>query len=107
MRKWLVGSAALLLCWLVVELTSWGGLYLLKLRGLRYDPILVDRLRKDQRNSIERLVNDQAAYTMFDSTLGWTIKPNGRFRDVYWANSGGFRANREYDLVTPPGHVRL
>jgi hypothetical protein len=66
-----------------------------------YDLVFTER-------QAEELRAPEKPYGRFDPELGWTIRDNGASGDgMYRANSAGFRANREYDLVPPEGVVRI
>jgi hypothetical protein len=57
---------------------------------------------------VEELRASENPYGRFDPELGWTIRDDGASDDgMYRANSAGFRANREYDLIPPEGVVRI
>lgn len=61
-----------------------------------------------QRRHVREMTERWDSYTRFDPELGWSIRPGGISDDgCYRANNAGFRADRDYDLVPPPGVLRI
>jgi len=63
---------------LVVELLARGGLSVLARRGVRYQPILADRLSAANRQAIEDFLAGRESAFQLDSDLGWTLRPGFR-----------------------------
>ncbi len=49
---------------------------------------------------------DKNPYYIFNSELGWTVRPNGDNR-VFQSNGAGIRAAREYPVAPAPGIIRI
>ncbi|MEO6193213.1 MAG: SGNH/GDSL hydrolase family protein [Thermoanaerobaculia bacterium] len=60
---------------LAVELLARGGLSVLERRGVRYQPILGDRLSAENRQAIEDFLGGRESPFQLDSVLGWTLRP--------------------------------
>jgi len=60
---------------LAVELLARGGLLVLERRGVRYQPILGDRLSAQNRQAIEDFLGGRESPFQLDSVLGWTLRP--------------------------------
>lgn len=89
----------------VIELLSYGSLfYLSNFRHTRYEP--VDQVSSKHREIIQDFIKKETNYINFNSTLGWSIKPNGLSR-LYQANSAAIRSDREYSTKPPPGTRRI
>ena len=58
------------------------------------------------RSRIPSILRGEAAYYPHSPTLGWTIKPGGRWK-IYGANSQGFRADTDYTALPSPGTLRI
>jgi hypothetical protein len=63
---------------LAIDLLAGGGLSVLERRGVRYQPILGDRLSAENRQAIEDFLGGRESPFQLDSVLGWTLRP--RFR---------------------------
>ncbi len=88
------------------ELLSSGGLfYLRNVRNVCYTP--VDVLSGKQKNIIEQFIKKEFHYLAFHRVLGWTIKENGAYQDLYRANADGIRADREYSRKVPADMIRI
>ena len=60
---------------LAIELLARGGLALLERRGIRYEPILADRLSDGSRRAIEDFLAGRDSAFQLDEVLGWTLRP--------------------------------
>jgi hypothetical protein len=67
---------------LVAELLAGAGLSLLERRGMRYEPILGDRLSAPNRQAIEGLLAGRESPFQLDGVLGWTLRPGFRSPQV-------------------------
>jgi hypothetical protein len=93
--------------WVVIELSCLGALgYLKKYKHLEYQPRVIEDLNDKHKGILAAQIADTSSYMVFDSELGWTIRPNGN-KAQYKANSKGMRATREYALRPAPGVVRI
>jgi hypothetical protein len=102
LRNWLL---LILLVYCALEVLSLGSLFALRHhRGIAFDP--ADRLSDRHRQLIEGFLHNPPSYTVYSSSLGWTIKPNGASK-LYRANSQGIRGDREYSFTPPPGFIRI
>jgi hypothetical protein len=63
---------------LAVDLLARGGLSVLERRGVRYQPVLDERLSAENRQAIEDFLAGRESPFQLDSVLGWTLRP--RFR---------------------------
>lgn len=63
---------------LAIDLLARGGLSVLERRGVRYEPILGDRLSDRNRQAIEDFLAGRESAFQLDGVLGWTLRP--RFR---------------------------
>jgi hypothetical protein len=63
---------------LAVDLLARGGLSVLEHRGVRYQPILGDRLSAENRQAIENFLGGRESPFELDSVLGWTLRPGFR-----------------------------
>jgi hypothetical protein len=63
---------------LAVDLLARGGLSVLERRGVRYQPILGDRLSTENREAIEDFLGGRESPYQLDSVLGWTLRPHFR-----------------------------
>lgn len=89
----------------LVELCSYGGLYVLgKYRNVPYEP--ADVLSQKHTDIIKRFVEQKTDYIVFSASLGWSIKEKGNSR-LYQANSDGIRSDKEYALNPSPGILRV
>lgn len=61
-----------------VELLSCGGLSVLERRGVRYQPILGDRVSTEHRQAIEDLLRGRPSCFQLDPVLGWSLRPGFR-----------------------------
>lgn len=92
------------LCALLEGLSYLSLSFLERTRGTTYLP--ADRLTEGQIQAIDGLIHGRTDYTVYSSTLGWTVKPGGS-SSLYRANSQGLRAYVEYDSSPPPGVLRI
>ncbi len=100
------GCILFLLLYAFFECTSAAALFCLaRFKNIHYMP--VDRLSSDQVATIESFIDKSANYFEFDNATGWTIQSNGRYKELYQANSAGIRADREYGYDIPEGVVRI
>src|SRR5687767_11582117 len=67
---------------LTIDLLARGGLSVLERRGVRYQPILGDRLSAENRQAIEDLLGGRDSPFQLDSVLGWTLRPGFRSPEV-------------------------
>ena len=89
----------------LIELISYGGLFLLnKYKNISYTP--ADVISAGHSRIIRSFIDQTGSYLSFSPTLGWNIKPNGSL-GLYQANSSGFRSSKEYALTPPPGVLRV
>ena len=99
---------AVILLYVSLELCSLLGLGLLKrVRNLEYKPVLTTVLSPDHLKTLQDLINGKATYLMHSPMLGWSIKPNGFWQDLYRANSKGIRANKEYQFSPDEKIIRV
>jgi hypothetical protein len=107
MRVWRKRVALALVTWLLLELTAFAGLVVLRrARGIAYKPLAASTLTVEHRALIEKLLADDTAYIIWSATLGWTHRPNGASA-LYRANAQGIRADREYAPVPAQGMTRI
>ena len=108
MKKLLFSLLAVILLYVSLELSSLLGLGLLKrVRNLEYKPVLTTVLSPDHLKILQDLINGKATYLMHSPMLGWSIKPNGFWQDLYRANSKGIRANKEYQFFPDEKIIRV
>jgi hypothetical protein len=67
---------------LAIDLLARGGLSVLERRGVRYQPILGDRLSAENRQAIEDFLGGRESPFQLDSVLGWTLRPRFRSPEV-------------------------
>jgi hypothetical protein len=60
---------------LAIDLLARGGLSVLDRHGVRYQPILSDRLSAENRQVIEDFLGARESAFQLDSVLGWTLRP--------------------------------
>ena len=90
---------------LAVDLLARGGLSVLERRGVRYQPILGDRLSAANRQAIEDFLGGRESPFQLDSVLGWTLRP-GFHSPKVTVDAGGRR--RAPDRPAPESNaVRL
>jgi hypothetical protein len=77
---------------LAVDLLARGGLSVLERRGVRYQPILGDRLSAENRQAIEDFLGGRESPFQLDSVLGWTLRPRFRSPEVAVDAAGRRRA---------------
>jgi pilus assembly protein TadC len=77
---------------LAIELLARGGLSVLERRGVRYQPILGDRLSAENRQAIEDFLGGREPPFQLDSILGWTLRPGFRSPKVTVDAVGQHRA---------------
>ena len=108
MKKLLFSLLAVILLYVSLELCSLLGLGLLKrVRNLEYKPVLTTVLSPEHLKTLQDLTNGKATYLMHSPMLGWSIKPNGFWQDLYRANSKGIRANKEYQFFPSEKIIRV
>ena len=92
-----------------VEILSAGGLFFLKrVRHIEYAPLsTASVLTQDHRDNLQALFAGETDYLVHSPLLGWGIKPDGRWHDMYQANVQGIRATKEYEPRPAPGRVRI
>lgn len=78
---------------LVIEFLARGGLSVLERRGVRYQPILGDRLSAANRQAIEDFLAGRESAFQLDSVLGWTLRPGFRSPEVAVDAMGRRRAS--------------
>jgi hypothetical protein len=107
-RKRLTFALAMVaMTWILVELVVGIGLgWIPEADDFRYQPIRVDRLSREHREILERVIRGESAYRKIDPELGWTIRAGGE-SGLARANATGFRASREYAASPPEGVVRI
>ena len=84
-RALLVGAVAL-----AVELVAGRGLSVLERRGVRYEPILGNRLSADSRQAIQDFLGGRESPFQLDGELGWTLRPGFHSPEVT-IDAGGRR----------------
>jgi hypothetical protein len=67
---------------LAIDLLARGGLWVLEHRGVRYQPILGNRLSAGNRQAIEDFLGGRESPFQLDSALGWTLRPHFRSPEV-------------------------
>lgn len=67
---------------LAIDLLARGGLSVLERRGVRYQPILGDRLSAENRQAVEDFLGGRESPFQPDSVLGWTLRPRFRSPEV-------------------------
>ena len=77
---------------LAAELLARGGMSVLERRGVRYQPILGDRLSAENRQAIEDFLGGRESAFQLDSALGWTLRPGFRSPKVTVDAAGRRRA---------------
>ncbi len=77
---------------LAIDLLARGGLSVLERRGVRYQPILGDRLSAENRQAIEDFLGGRESPFQLDSVLGWTLRPGFRSPEVAVDAAGRRRA---------------
>ncbi len=87
---------------LAVDLLARGGLSVLERRGVRYQPILGDRLSAGNRQAIEDFLGGRESPFQLDSVLGWTLRPGFRSPKVAVDAAGRRRAP---DRPTPESNA--
>lgn len=105
MRKRVYWVILIIFTYTLVELCSYGGLYLAEKYGrTKYEP--VDELSQEHYDIIKDFIKQKTNYFVFSSTLGWSIKENGH-SELYQANSQGIRSDKEYAFTPPKGVLRV
>jgi hypothetical protein len=108
MRRILFTIIIILLIYSFIELPSFLGLLLLKkIRHIEYNPILTASLSQDHQNTLQNLIIGKTTYLIHSPVLGWTIKPNGFWQDLYRSNSKGLRGGREYQAMPSNNSIRI
>jgi hypothetical protein len=79
---------------LILELLAAAGLALLEDGGVRYRPIVGDRLSEENRWAIEELLTGRESPFALDEILGWTLEPGYRSPEVN-VDAGGRRRDPE------------
>jgi hypothetical protein len=77
---------------LAIDLLAYGGLSVLERHGVRYQPILGDRLSTENRQVIEDFLGGRESPFQLDSVLGWTLRPGFRSPKVGVDAAGRRRA---------------
>jgi hypothetical protein len=107
-KKPLFTLCMLLFLYCLLELSSLAGLAVLKkYRHIEYQPILTASLSSDHQKTLQELISGKTTYLLHSPELGWTIKPNGYWQDLYRANSQGIRADRDYQPLPRNNAVRI
>ena len=107
MRKIINWFVLVLTLYVVFELSSLFGLYLIKkIYNKTYSPTLTHSLSDTHKEELHKLLKDQPTYGKYSSGLGWTIKKNG-ISTLFKSNSQGIRASIEYSLNPPENVVRI
>ena len=108
MRRILFTIIIILLIYSFIELPSLFGLFLLKkIRHIEYHPLQTDSLSEDHQNTLRILLDGKTTYLIHSLVLGWSIKPNGFWQDLYRSNSKGLRGDREYPVIPPNNSIRI
>jgi len=108
MKKIVFPVLLVFVIYLFVELFSFLGLLLLKnIRHLEYNPALTSSLSPVSKKTLEDLVAGKTTYLLHSPTLGWTIKPNGYWDNLYRANSQGIRADHIYQFYPDKNKIRI
>ena len=108
LRAWKLRLALVLVTWLALEFTARAGLFALRrVRNLTYDPVERSSLTAVYRDGLELLLTNQAMYTAYSASLGWTIRPGGASPPLYRANLQGLRADREYAPTASGDTLRI
>lgn len=80
--------------------------YLKKKNPLVFSGAMIDRISDFHISVINKLIQNDADYIIFDSVLGWSIKPNG-VTHIYKANSDGIRGDLDYAIERDNTHIRI
>ncbi len=65
------------------------------------------QLMKTQKG-LNRFINSDSSYVIYDSQLGWTHRKNGRSKNnLYQANADGIRSDTDYPLKPSPDVIRI
>jgi len=108
MKSFIFSIIVFLLVYCLLELSSFLGLAVLKkYRHIAYQPILTASLTADHQKTLRDLIQGKTTYLLHSAALGWTIKPQGRWYDLYRANSQGIRADRDYQPFPRSNAVRI
>ena len=84
------------------------GLELLKrVRHLEYNPVLTSSLSPVSTKTLQDLIAGKTTYLLHSPALGWTIKPNGYWDNLYRANSQGIRADNDYQFYPDNNKIRI
>ncbi len=106
-RKFVFSATLLLLVYLVSEGLIALSLVVLKhVRGIESDPVTYT-ISSRHRRILTWFVKQETVYQVFDARLGWSIKSNGAYRNLYRANRYGFRGSSEIDLAADSGRIRI
>ena len=108
MKKYLFSLLAVILLYVSLELSSLLVLDLLKrVRNLEYKPVLTTVLSPEHRQTLQDLIAGKTTYLLHSPALGWTIKPQGYWENLYRANSKGVRADKDYQPFPRSNAVRI
>lgn len=108
MKKLIFFILFLLFLYCFSELCAFLGLAALKnFRQIKYNPILTTSLNHEQKKTLQELVNGKTTYLFHSALLGWTIKPNGYWDNLYRANSQGIRADHDYQQYPAGDKIRI
>lgn len=108
MKKILFFFIVFLLAYGCIELFSLLSLFLLKrIRHIEYQPIATHSLSRDHQATLQALIDGKTTYLIHSPILGWTIKPNGFWDNIYRANSRGIRGDREYQVIPEKNRIRI
>ncbi len=87
---------------LAIDLLAQGGLWVLERRGVRYQPILADRLSAENRQAIEQFLAGRDSPFQLDADLGWTLRPGYRSEQV---SVDALGRRRDPDRPVPRNHA--
>lgn len=90
--RWVARLLLLVAVALATDLLARAGLAALERRGVRYQPILADRLSAANRRTIEELLAGRTSPFQLDGALGWTLRPGFRSPTVTVDERGRRRA---------------
>ena len=108
MKKFIFSVLLILLAYSLIEISCFCGLILLKkFRGIEYRSILTTSLSQGDQQTLQSLITGKTTYLLYSPILGWTIKPNGFWQDLYRANSKGIRGTKEYQFFPPKSIIRI
>ncbi|MBI3314019.1 MAG: SGNH/GDSL hydrolase family protein [Candidatus Omnitrophica bacterium] len=95
-----------ILLFLFTEGISSLGLFLLKkLKSVDYLPQTFSLSDKD-KDTVRRILNENKTYFIYDSKLGWTLRPGVR-QGLHQVSEQGLRSDHSYSLKPAPGMIRI